>query len=162
MTDDLCPCGTGRPYSECCGPYLSGEAAPATAELLMRSRYTAYARERVAYIEATSTAEVRRDFDRKGVTAWARAATFTHLDVLAVEAGGEGDDEGVVDFAATFEEAGRTRVLRERSRFVRADGAWRYAGGTKGESVRRDAPKVGRNDPCPCGSGKKYKKCCGA
>ena len=25
---------------------------------------------------------------------------------------------------------------------------------------RRDAPKVGRNDPCPCGSGKKHKKCC--
>ena len=31
----------------------------------------------------------------------------------------------------------------------------------KPETVRRDAPKVGRNDPCPCGSGKKYKHCCG-
>jgi preprotein translocase subunit SecA len=30
------------------------------------------------------------------------------------------------------------------------------------ESVKRDQPKVGRNDPCVCGSGKKYKKCCGA
>jgi leucyl aminopeptidase (aminopeptidase T) len=30
------------------------------------------------------------------------------------------------------------------------------------ETVRREEPKVGRNDPCPCGSGKKYKKCCGA
>jgi uncharacterized protein len=30
------------------------------------------------------------------------------------------------------------------------------------ETVRRDEPKVGRNDDCPCGSGKKYKKCCGA
>ena len=29
------------------------------------------------------------------------------------------------------------------------------------ETFRREAPKVGRNDPCPCGSGKKYKKCCG-
>ncbi len=28
------------------------------------------------------------------------------------------------------------------------------------EPFRREAPKVGRNDPCPCGSGKKYKKCC--
>jgi HEAT repeat protein len=28
-------------------------------------------------------------------------------------------------------------------------------------TIRRSAPKVGRNDPCPCGSGKKYKKCCG-
>ncbi|PKN54601.1 MAG: hypothetical protein CVU56_25655 [Deltaproteobacteria bacterium HGW-Deltaproteobacteria-14] len=162
MTRDPCPCGTGHPYDECCGPYLTGDAHPTTAEALMRSRYTAYARERVAYVEATSTAGVRRDFDRKGVAAWARAATFTHLEVLAVEAGGEGDDEGVVDFAATFEEAGRTRVLRERSRFVREEGGWRYAGGTKGESVRREGPKVGRNAPCPCGSGKKHKKCCGA
>jgi preprotein translocase subunit SecA len=30
------------------------------------------------------------------------------------------------------------------------------------QTVRRESPKVGRNDPCPCGSGKKYKKCCGA
>ncbi len=41
-----------------------------------------------------------------------------------------------------------------------------YAGGEepgqdKKEPVRRSAPKVGRNDPCPCGSGKKYKQCCG-
>ena len=28
-------------------------------------------------------------------------------------------------------------------------------------TVRRDGGKVGRNDPCPCGSGKKYKQCCG-
>jgi preprotein translocase subunit SecA len=28
-------------------------------------------------------------------------------------------------------------------------------------TVRRDAPKVGRNEPCPCGSGKKFKSCCG-
>jgi hypothetical protein len=31
----------------------------------------------------------------------------------------------------------------------------------KVETVRRQNPRVGRNDPCPCGSGKKYKKCCG-
>jgi preprotein translocase subunit SecA len=35
------------------------------------------------------------------------------------------------------------------------------APGRSGGPVRRDAQKVGRNDPCPCGSGKKYKKCCG-
>ncbi len=30
------------------------------------------------------------------------------------------------------------------------------------QTIRRDEPKVGRNDPCPCGSGKKFKQCCGA
>ena len=38
----------------------------------------------------------------------------------------------------------------------------RPAEGAPAQPVERDAPKVGRNDPCPCGSGKKYKKCCGA
>ncbi|MFN8640511.1 MAG: SEC-C metal-binding domain-containing protein [Candidatus Binatia bacterium] len=33
--------------------------------------------------------------------------------------------------------------------------------GPRPEPVRRESPKVGRNDPCPCGSGKKHKKCCG-
>jgi len=32
----------------------------------------------------------------------------------------------------------------------------------KPQTVRRQMAKIGRNDPCPCGSGKKYKKCCGA
>jgi preprotein translocase subunit SecA len=32
----------------------------------------------------------------------------------------------------------------------------------KSDTIRRDADKVGRNDPCPCGSGKKYKKCHGS
>jgi preprotein translocase subunit SecA len=35
------------------------------------------------------------------------------------------------------------------------------AASTNPEPFKRDKPKVGRNDPCPCGSGKKYKKCCG-
>jgi preprotein translocase subunit SecA len=30
------------------------------------------------------------------------------------------------------------------------------------QRVQRTGDKIGRNDPCPCGSGKKYKKCCGA
>ncbi len=34
--------------------------------------------------------------------------------------------------------------------------------GPKVETYRRETPKIGRNEPCPCGSGKKYKKCCGA
>jgi len=156
-----CPCGAGRPFDACCGPYLRGDAEAPTAETLMRSRYTAYARADIDYIERTSSAEVRRGFSRRDATAWANAATFTQLEVLAAERGEAGDDEGVVDFAATYDEAGRTRVLRERSRFVREEGAWRYAGGSKGETVKREAPKVGRNDPCPCGSGKKFKKCCG-
>ena len=40
------------------------------------------------------------------------------------------------------------------------EGGRLFPGGSV-ETYRREEPKVGRNDPCPCGSGKKYKKCCG-
>jgi SEC-C motif domain protein len=39
--------------------------------------------------------------------------------------------------------------------------AWKEASGALGsETITRNAPKIGRNDPCSCGSGRKYKKCC--
>ena len=51
--------------------------------------------------------------------------------------------------------------LDRLGRFARQEGEWYYVDGIMG--VRpRTAPKIGRNDPCPCGSGKKYKKCHGA
>ena len=158
---ERCHCGTDRPFEACCGPLLSGAIAPPTAEALMRSRYSAYCRGAVGWLHDTSTAEIQRSFSRQEVAAWARAATFTGLRVLAVEGGGVGDEAGTVDFSASYIERGEPRVLRERSAFVREEGLWRYAGGTRGETVRRETAKVGRNDPCPCGSGRKAKKCCG-
>jgi len=46
---------------------------------------------------------------------------------------------------------------------VRESGTWCYAGGRVigVDPYRREEPKIGRNEPCSCGSGKKYKKCCG-
>ena len=70
----------------------------------------------------------------------------------------------MVDFSARFRSAGKDQEHLETARFTREDGRWVYAGVVPAEvhTVRREEPKVGRNDPCPCGSGKKYKKCCGA
>ena len=47
--------------------------------------------------------------------------------------------------------------------FARHNGRWYFVDGeTIGQKpVVREGPRIGRNDPCPCGSGKKYKKCCG-
>lgn len=56
------------------------------------------------------------------------------------------------------EELPATRLNAENNDYVMSHGDSR----TNGKSVRKDKHKVGRNDPCPCGSGKKYKKCCGA
>jgi SEC-C motif-containing protein len=126
----------------------------------MRSRFSAYALGRIDYIERTSGGPALAAFSRRDAEAWANAATFTKLEVLATEQGTESDDEGLVDFAATYIEAKKTHVLRERSRFARTDGAWRYIGAAPQRPVTA-APKAGRNAPCPCGSGLKFKKCCG-
>jgi SEC-C motif-containing protein len=168
MTDTVCPCRAGGAepllYSQCCQPYLEGRPAP-TAEALMRSRYSAYALGNIDYLHDSLAPEARYDFDRKAVTHWSRQSQWLGLDILATEAGREGDETGYVEFVAHFATGGETLAHRERSlfRFEADDGRWYFVE----EANRKSAPIVkgaqpGRNDPCPCGSGKKYKKCCGA
>ena len=153
-----CPCGSGIPLDGCCGRFLDGSSLPDTAEELMRSRYTAYATGDVDYLLAT-----QHEQDREGVEAWAREARFTGLEILETLEGGPADERGVVEFTARWESRGETHLHRERSSFERHLGRWLYVGGEtpKPVPVRREAPRTGRNDPCPCGSGRKFKKCCG-
>ncbi len=70
---------------------------------------------------------------------------------------------GLVEFTARFKTEGKEHEHVEIAVFGREDGRWVYAGSANGpgKTVRHEKPKPGRNDPCPCGSGKKYKKCCG-
>ena len=126
----------------------------------MRSRYTAYTRGDIHYLERTLAPESRGDFDRASAQAWAEQAEWLGLEILSTKAGMPGDNSGVVEFVATYRQAGQTIAHREVSQFRRdADGAWFFVrGAVKTSSIA----KVGRNDPCPCGSGKKFKKCCGA
>ena len=69
---------------------------------------------------------------------------------------------------STSEDTARLqRMMRQRQRNVvesrgGEDGKAEPAVAAPRQAVVRQGPKVGRNDPCPCGSGKKYKKCCGA
>lgn len=157
---DQCPCGSGRAYAECCEPFLDGRAEPPTAEALMRSRYAAYAVGNLDHLERT---QVGGDWDRAAAEAWASGSEWLGLDVHATEAGGPEDAEGVVEFSARFALSGTPQEHREIARFGRRQGRWTYLEGkvSAGRPVVRESPKIGRNDPCPCGSGKKFKKCCG-
>ncbi|MGC2775140.1 MAG: YchJ family metal-binding protein, partial [Bradyrhizobium sp.] len=98
--------------------------------------------------------------------AWATRATWLGLRIVSTARGQLGDTDGVVTFIATYREAGKTIEHHEVSQFRRDDdGAWRFVEGDTRAAVTEQKPtraaKVGRNDPCPCGSGKKYKFCCG-
>lgn len=158
-----CPCGRGPSLSECCGPYLKGTRRPESAEDLMRSRYTAYVVQDVDYVLKTHSPKTIDTVDREGAAAWSRDAEWMGLEILSTAGGGSEDEEGHVEFVARYLLDGELHTHHERSRFVREGGVWFYVDGEmiKPEPIVRAAPKVGRNDPCPCGSGKKYKKCCG-
>ena len=130
----------------------------------MRSRYTAYALKKPEYILETHDPEKRDDADFDATRDWAERTTWLELQVLSTEAGGESDERGRVEFVARFaDDKGGEHRHHERSEFVRREGRWYFHDGKLvATPAVRSAPKVGRNDPCPCGSGKKYKKCCGS
>ena len=156
-----CPCGSGRSFETCCGPFLAGAPAP-TAEALMRSRYTAYARGDADYLQRTSAGAALLGFDRGDVESSFGSTEWLGLEVQKVEAGKAVDTIGHVTFTARFRQNDQIQALSERSEFRRIDGVWRYCSGEAARSRQAPAPQAGRNDPCPCGSGRKYKKCCGA
>jgi SEC-C motif domain protein len=119
-----CPCGTGLPTDECCGRLLEGRAAAASAEQLMRSRYTAFALGDAGHLLATwhpSTRPPGLDLD-PGVR-------WTGLDVLATSGGTLLAAAGTVEFRAHYVHGGRRGSQHERSRFVREDGRWFYLDG---------------------------------
>jgi SEC-C motif-containing protein len=153
-----CPCGSGQLYGQCCGPYLSRQAAAPTAEALMRSRYVAFELRDAEYLRDTwDPAKRSKNLDfEQDTRAW------SGLEILATIGGTETDPRGVVEFKAKYELGDDTYLLHEISRFHRIGGQWVYLDGTipyHGKIAHRG--ETLRNAPCPCGSGKKYKKCCG-
>jgi SEC-C motif-containing protein len=116
-----CPCGLNQPYGQCCGRLHDGESTAATAELLMRSRFSAFAVADEAYLlrswhPTTKPAHLRLDPDQR----------WTRLEIIGKTGGGLLHTEGTVEFQAHYTEAGHSGVLHENSRFVRDDGCWVY------------------------------------
>lgn len=159
MTDQsLCPCNSGNQYSACCEPPISGSRGADTAEALMRSRYTAYVVRNVDYLLKTWHPSTRpTTIDPATIPEW------QGLRIFYTKAGGVADEKGTVEFVATALSHGKALRLHEVSRFVKENGQWFYVDGEiRGENQpATKTPKVGRNEPCPCGSGRKFKKCCG-
>jgi SEC-C motif domain protein len=127
-----CPCGSGLGYAACCEPYHLGDAAAPTAEALMRSRYSAFARGLAPYLLKTwhpMTRPERVDLDDG--TVWRR------LQIVDVIRGGPDDVSGVVEFRAAYREgSGATGLVEERSRFDRIAGVWLYTGAEVAPAAR--------------------------
>ncbi len=158
-----CSCGNAVPFAECCEPLLTGVRSAETAEALMRARYSAYANGEIGFIERTHDPASSEKFDRESTLSWSKRSEWIGFEVLSLEGGGPEDDEGKVEFVARYRFQGQEHAHHETASFKRVDAQWFFIDGEMAghETFRRATVKVGRNDPCSCGSGKKYKKCHG-
>ena len=144
-----CPCGSGIALDDCCGKWHQGQPAP-SAERLMRSRYSAYTLSLIDYLVATTLPAQQAALDRDSMRAWSLGSTWLGLEVEGSELI---NTHAFVTFTARWHDGDGEHRHRERSAFVQQAGRWYFIDPT--------VPlKAGRNDPCPCGSGQKFKKCC--
>ena len=182
-----CPCGNAKDFSACCEPIILGESLAKTPEELMRSRYTAYTKNNIAYLKDSTAPEKRAQFKEEDFAEWANVE-WLGLKVLSAEG-------KIVEFMAKYKADGETYDHHEVSKFRQIGDRWYFVSGdshvhaegdhshdhhehSHGHShghhhghgghhhglqapTVRQEPKIDRNDPCPCGSGKKYKKCHG-
>ncbi|WP_369388266.1 YchJ family protein [Streptomyces sp. CG1] len=120
MTSRACPCGLPQPYDACCGRFHAGSVSAPTAELLMRSRYTAFVKGNGGYLLRTWHPRTRPEgLDLDPRMKW------TGLEILDTTDGSAFHTTGTVTFRASY----RGGSLHERSRFERVDGAWVYVDG---------------------------------
>ena len=156
-SQEPCPCGSHEFYNHCCEPLHQGAPA-ASAEALMRSRFSAFALQLSDYLNASWHPDTRPEqLVLEQGTEWKR------LEILSASNDAE---QGTVHFKAYYleqkhleqkqSEQKQWHLLEETSKFLFEDGHWFYHSG----DYQPQELKPSRNDECPCGSGKKFKKCC--
>lgn len=160
-TDTLCPCCSTIPYVDCCAPLHLGQKIADTAENLMRSRYCAFVLKKVDYIVATTAPFQQHLLHKSAISDWARQTAWAGLKVINHTAK-LGKHHAQVEFKAFFytdsHHLGDKDAHHELSTFVTipTDGVnrWYFLDPTVPMSVSQ-------KQPCPCGRGEKYKRCCG-
>jgi SEC-C motif-containing protein len=164
-----CPCGSQKSFTDCCEPIISFKKKAPNPETLMRARYTAYVKCQPAFLRETLAPSVRADFSEADVLEWSQRSEWLGLEIIKAQG-------AIVEFTAKYQTSGKTYEHHEVSTFSKVGDSWYFLNGEshvhedghghhdhpKQDPIVRTGPKVGRNDACPCGSGKKFKKCCAA
>ncbi len=180
--DSPCPCGNPRHYQDCCQALIEQRRQAQTAEQLMRSRYTAHVVNAIDYLLDTWAPELQAQLDLQQIRQWAEESQWLGLEIVTTHAGLAQDCQGQVEFIAHYRQHGQLYQHRERSHFRRGplittqqsstdpstncssrpqtEQPWYFVDGEAIESNPKEQ-KTGRNQPCPCGSGRKFKRCCG-
>jgi SEC-C motif-containing protein len=124
----------------------------------MRSRYTAYVLHEIDYLIDTCLEGAK--LNRESIEDWSMNSKWLGLEI-------DPDysfigDTGTVTFRATYERKQLKYVHSEVACFKKRENRWYYdTGKIFNVPITRSEGRVGRNDPCPCRSGKKFKHCCG-
>lgn len=150
-----CCCGSQKSYNKCCLPFLSKKLIPETPEQLMRSRYSAFCIKDIEYLIATRHPSTRQPEERELLNQRIKITQWLGLKVLKTSKNKISQGIGYVEFAA-FYKTSEIGQLHENSKFIYENGHWYYLDG-----VILAPLKLTRNEPCWCGSMKKYKKCHG-
>ncbi|MFV2061269.1 MAG: YchJ family protein [Gammaproteobacteria bacterium] len=155
MKLDLCPCGSNKLFQNCCQLYFDDKQFAKSAKQLMCSRFSAYVKVNVKYILTSwhhSTRPMESDLGDINNTTW------TQLYVVKSSNGLKQDTNGSVEFVAYFtDNHHRHQKLHEISQFIKENDRWFYV---DGKIITNSSFQPGRNSPCYCGSGKKFKQCC--
>lgn len=154
MNSPNCPCCSNKVYQDCCSLFIDLNQAPHTALQLMRSRYTAYVKHNLDYLQTSwhhSTRPENGVASDLGVTQWSQ------LYIIEAIQGRVQDNSGTVEFVAYFLNNKNNAKMHEISHFIKQHNKWFYV---DGEIIENSTFQPGRNSPCYCGSGKKYKHCC--
>ena len=151
LLDSACPCQSNTSYEDCCGRFHTHTQFPETAEQLMRSRYAAYVLKNVPYIVETTVPSQQGLLNVQAIQAWAEETQWRGLQILNTESLTK--TQSAVEFNAVFQGEEGEQTHHERSIFVKIDGRWYFVDPT--------VPLPMMKQPSVCGSGKKFKHCCG-
>ena len=151
--DQSCPCKSGLTYEQCCSRFHSAQQKPLTCEQLMRSRYSAFILQLGEYLFNTYHPDFRGELTIEQLSE--KSLDWRHLQIVATESL---EKTGFVEFKAWYMLDNQLAYHHERSNFVKDHEQWLYCDGTF--YPEQKSGKIQRNDPCPCASGKKFKKCC--
>lgn len=147
-----CPCQSGKHYLECCQPFHSGSQFPETAEQLMRSRYVAYTMVNIPYIVETTVPSQQKLLDQQAMQEWGESTRWSGLEIIK-HTPNLSKTHASVEFKASFKTENGIEAHHELSLFVKIEGRWYFVDPT--------VPLPTMKQPCVCGSGKKFKHCCG-
>ncbi|HEY7866729.1 MAG TPA: YchJ family protein [Psychromonas sp.] len=153
LNQQSCPCKSEKTYHQCCFPFHSKTLKPVTCEQLMRARFSAFVYQLGDYLYATYHPDYRGDLSVDVLSE--KTVDWKNLQILSTTSF---SDSGYVEFKAWCLDQGKLACHHERSNFVKENNDWLYCDGLI--YPEQKSGKITRNEACPCGSGKKHKKCC--